>query len=63
MGAKVISLSANGSSYTALPGSQGDLSRNSALADDTVFGQNYKSQFPTALDWALSANADGRAHV
>lgn len=57
MAAKLISLSPDDVTYTALPGSQGDISRNGAVVDDTVFGQNYRSQFSTTLDWQIGANA------
>lgn len=57
MAAKAISISADDITYYGLPGSQGDLGREAAQPDDTIFGQSFKSTFPAIIGWNLQANA------
>lgn len=57
MAAKVISISADDVTYFGLPGSQGELSRDGATIDDTIFGQTYKSNLTGILTWMVSANS------
>lgn len=57
MAAKNLSISADNVTYDSLPGSQGDLSRDAATADDTVYGQEFKSLFPAIINWSLKGNA------
>lgn len=57
MGVKAISISADNIGFFGLPGSQGDLNRTAAQADDTIFGQAYKSVFPAIINWTVNANA------
>lgn len=57
MAAKIIALSANDITYHVLPGSQGELSRDGAVIDDTIFGQSFKSGLTGILTWSVTANA------
>lgn len=57
MAAKAISISADDITYYGLPGSQGELSREAATPDDTIFGQSFKSTFPAIIGWGVNANA------
>lgn len=57
MAAKLISISADDITYSTLPGSQGELSREGAVIDDTIFGQSYKSGLTGILTWSINANA------
>lgn len=57
MGAKVISLSADNVTYNVLPGSQGELSREGANLDDTIFGQDFRSGQTGLIGWQLNGNA------
>lgn len=57
MGAKSIAISADDITYNILPGSQGELSREGAVIDDTIFGQSYKSGLTGILTWSITANA------
>jgi len=57
MGAKTIQLSADDITYYTLPGSQGELSREGAQVEDTIFGQTYNSNMTGILGWNINANA------
>lgn len=57
MSAKNILLSSDNITFSVLPGSQGDLTRNAAEQNDAVFGAEFNSSLPTALSWMSSANA------
>lgn len=57
MAAKLISISSDDATYNTLPGSQGELSREGAIIDDTIFGQSYKSGLTGILTWSVNANA------
>jgi hypothetical protein len=54
---KIISVSADDITYYTLPGNQGELNRDGAVIDDTIFGQTFKSGFPGIIGWGMSANA------
>lgn len=57
MAAKNLAISADDVTYYTLPGSQGDLSRDASAADDTIYGQTFRSTFPAILSWSLKGNA------
>lgn len=57
MGTKLIAISADDITYATLPGSQGELSREGAKIDDTIFGQSFKSELTGILTWSITANA------
>ena len=43
--------------WLILPGSTGELSEESASADDSIFGTNFTSMQPTLISWTVNANA------
>lgn len=55
--AKSISISADDVTYYALPGSQGEISREAAQPDDTIYGESFKSTFPAIAGWSMQGNA------
>jgi hypothetical protein len=58
MASKKIQIAPFGSTtWTTLPGNTGDLMINANLIDDTIFGQNFKSEQSDMIDWNISANA------
>lgn len=57
MSGKTVQISVDDVTYYTLPGSQGELSREAATPDDTIFGQSFKSTFAAILGWSLTANA------
>lgn len=57
MGAKVVSVSADDVTYYVLPGSQGELTREGQVVDDSVFGQTFRSGFTGILSWGFQGNA------
>ena len=57
MGAKQVLLSIDDVTYYLLPGGTGEVSREGAVIEDTVFGQTYKSGAVGPINWAVSANA------
>lgn len=58
MAAKSIDVSSdNGVTWYTLPGNTGEMSFESNLVEDTIFGQNFQSQFPGIINWTVSANA------
>lgn len=57
MAAKTISLSADDVTYHLLPGGTGEINRDGAVIEDTIFGQTYKSGFTGPINWGISANA------
>jgi hypothetical protein len=57
MAAKRIEISADDATYYLLPGGQGEISRDGASIDDTIFGQVYKSALTGPITWGINANA------
>lgn len=57
MAAKSILISADDITYNLLPGSQGQISREGAVIEDTIFGQTYKSGLTGPIGWSINANA------
>lgn len=57
MTSKTISVSSDDSTYYTLPGSSGDLNYEGSGADDSIFGQPYKSSQSTLVGWTSSSNA------
>ena len=57
MAAKVIAVSSDDVTYSNLPGSSGEMSRDGAIIDDTIFGQTFKSGLTGILTWSVNANA------
>ena len=56
--AKKIQIAADGgSTWYTLPGNTGEFMAEAASVEDTVFGQDYKSEFPDMITWKVSANA------
>jgi hypothetical protein len=55
--AKVVAVSTDDLTYNTLPGSSGELSRDGAVIDDTIFGEAYKSGMTGILQWTVNANA------
>ena len=56
--AKVIQISNDGgSTYNALPGSEGSFNAESEPVDDTILGQTYGSTDIGMVGWGVSANA------
>jgi len=47
----------DGSGFSVIPGSTGDLSRESGSLDDTIFGQQFTSSQPSLINWSATANA------
>ena len=57
MPAKTISLSSDGgSNFFVLPGNSGELRNDGAEIEDTIFGANYRSNFPGLINWGVTAN-------
>lgn len=57
MAAKTISLSSDGgSNFFILPGNSGELRNDGAEIDDTIFGANFRSNFPGLINWGVTAN-------
>lgn len=57
MAAKSIKLSDDNVTFYTLPGSSGEIANEAGLLPDTVFGQNFESNFPGLIDWTISADA------
>lgn len=57
MGAKVIAVSADDSTYYTLPGNTGNISLDGTAIDDTVFGQFFKSNQPGLINWKITSQA------
>lgn len=58
MGSKKIQIAADGSStWYTLPGNTGEFNFEAATVEDTIFGQDYASEFPDMGTWKVSANA------
>ncbi|MFV2014007.1 MAG: hypothetical protein ACC656_01140, partial [Candidatus Heimdallarchaeota archaeon] len=56
--AKKIQISDDGgANWFTLPGSTGELAREAAQVDDTIFGQTFESKFPSILSWNVNADA------
>lgn len=55
--AKNIRISSDDVTYYTLPGNQGELTRDGATIDDTVFGQTFKSNMTGIITWGMNANA------
>lgn len=45
------------STWVTLPGNTGDFSAEGEMIDDTVYGQNYKSEQPDIMSWMMNSNA------
>ncbi len=57
MAAKTISLSDDaGANFYVLPGNSGELRNDGAEVEDTIFGANYRSNFPGLINWGVTAN-------
>lgn len=54
--AKSIRLSADNITYNTLPGNTGELSNESGQLPDTIFGQDFESNFPGLIGWTVNAN-------
>lgn len=54
---KTVQLSVDDITYYGLPGSQGEISREAASAEDTIFGETFRSNFPGIIGWSLNGNA------
>lgn len=54
--AKRIRISNDNITYNTLPGNSGEISNESGQLDDTIFGQNFKSNFPGLIGWTVNAN-------
>lgn len=58
MAAKVIQVSDDsGSNYYTLPGNTGEFRDEVGSLEDTIFGQNFKSNQPNLIGWSMTANA------
>ena len=57
MAAKTIQVSADGITYSTLPGNTGDFSAETNQLDDTIFGVDYSSTQPGLINWSVSSNA------
>lgn len=57
MAAKIISVSADDSTYYGLPGSSGDFSIDQEGITDTIFGQSFNSTESGLTSWTMSGNA------
>lgn len=58
MGAKTVKISVDaGSSYNTLPGNTGTFQETAGALNDTIFGQEWKSQEDGILGWKVDANA------
>lgn len=58
MGAKTISVAPSGTTnWTIIPGSDGKFSIKSDTVDDTIFGQQFKSEKPNLLSWDINTSA------
>jgi len=56
--AKKIRIAPEGTTtWATLPGSSGDFGITAETLDDTIFGQEYKSEQPDILTWTISTNA------
>jgi hypothetical protein len=55
--AKLIQVSLDGSTFSTLPGSSGEISIESSDNDNTIFGNVFSSSLPGVKDWSLSGNA------
>lgn len=57
MAAKTISLSDDaGANFFVLPGNSGELRNDGAEVEDTIYGANYRSNFPGLINWGVTAN-------
>lgn len=45
------------SNWVTLPGNNADFDMEADMVDDTVFGQDFKSEQPDIISWGLSSNA------
>jgi hypothetical protein len=57
MAAKTIQISADGVTYSTLPGNTGDFSAETTQLDDSIFGTVFSSTQPGLINWSVSANA------
>ena len=54
--AKRIRLSSDDTTYDTLPGSSGEISNEAGQLQDTIFGQDFSSNFPGLIGWQVQAN-------
>jgi hypothetical protein len=54
---KIVQISADDITYNTLPGNTGELTRDGAVIDDTIWGQTFRSGFTGLIGWGVSANA------
>lgn len=57
MPAKLVQVSSDDATYYTLPGNTGELTREGANIDDTIFGQTFKSGITGIIGWGMNANA------
>lgn len=57
MAKKVRVAPATTTDWVTLPGNTADFDVSADMLEDTIFGQEYKSEFADILSWSLSANA------
>ena len=55
--AKVIEVSTDDVTYHTLPGNTGELRNDGAEIDDSIFGANFRSNFPGLINWGVGAQA------
>src|SRR3990167_5325366 len=55
--AKRIQVSSDDITYYTLPGNSGELRTEMASVDDTVFGQDWKSETPSIGNWQINGQA------
>ena len=64
MAAKIIEVSDDdGVTWFALPGSEGEFTREGSQVDDTIFGQTFRSNDRGLITWAINANAVYKGYV
>jgi len=57
MGAKTIKISPDDSTYNALPGPSGSISKNGEEITDTILGQSFQSTEAGLIDWSIESSA------
>jgi len=53
---KTIQLSNDDTTYYTLPGSSGEVQNETGQLPDTIFGQDFESNFPGLIGWQVQAN-------
>ena len=54
--AKRFQLSSDGTTYYTMPGNTAEFQYDSQMVDDTIFGQDFASQFTNMQDWKMQSN-------